>query len=35
VAFYSLSLLAAWLLIPYIAWVGIASYLNFRIWQMN
>ncbi len=35
VAFYPLSLLAAWLLIPYIAWVGLASYLNFRIWQMN
>jgi tryptophan-rich sensory protein len=35
VAFYSLSLLAAWLLIPYVAWVGLASYLNFRIWQMN
>jgi tryptophan-rich sensory protein len=35
VAFLPLSLLAAWLLIPYIAWVGFASYLNFRIWQMN
>jgi translocator protein len=35
VAFYSVSFLAAWLLIPYIAWVGFASYLNFRIWQMN
>ena len=35
VSFYPLSLLAAWLLIPYIAWVGLASYLNFRIWQMN
>jgi tryptophan-rich sensory protein len=35
VAFYSISFLAAWLLIPYIAWVGFASYLNFRIWQMN
>jgi translocator protein len=35
VAFYGVSLLAAWLLIPYIAWVGFASYLNFRIWQMN
>jgi len=35
VAFYSVSLLAAWLLIPYIAWIGFASYLNFRIWQMN
>jgi len=35
VAFYSISFLAAWLLIPYIAWVTFASYLNFRIWQMN
>jgi tryptophan-rich sensory protein len=35
VAFYAISFLAAWLLIPYIAWVGFASYLNFRIWQMN
>jgi tryptophan-rich sensory protein len=35
VAFYSVSFLAAWLLIPYIAWVSFASYLNFRIWQMN
>jgi translocator protein len=35
VAFLHLSLLAAWLLIPYVAWVAFASYLNFRIWQMN
>ena len=35
VAFYPFSLLAAWLLIPYVAWVAFASYLNFRIWQMN
>ncbi|HXO92512.1 MAG TPA: TspO/MBR family protein [Candidatus Acidoferrum sp.] len=35
VAFLSISFLAAWLLIPYIVWVGFASYLNFRIWQMN
>jgi benzodiazapine receptor len=35
VAFLPLSLLAAWLLIPYIVWVAFASYLNFRIWQMN
>ena len=35
VAFLPISLLAAWLLIPYLAWVGFASYLNFRIWQMN
>lgn len=35
VAFYPLSLLAAWLLLPYVVWVAFASYLNFRIWQMN
>jgi len=35
VAFYHFSLLAAWLLIPYVVWVAFASYLNFRIWQMN
>jgi translocator protein len=35
VAFLPISLLAAWLLIPYLGWVFFASYLNFRIWQMN
>src|SRR2546428_154300 len=35
VAFSSLSFLAAWLLIPYVVWVAFASYLNFRIWQLN
>lgn len=35
VAFLPISLLAAWLLVPYLAWVAFASYLNFRIWQMN
>jgi translocator protein len=35
VAFLPMSLLAAWLLIPYLGWVLFASYLNFRIWQMN
>jgi len=35
VAFLPISLLAAWLLIPYLVWVAFASYLNFRIWQMN
>ena len=34
-AFLPLSFLAAWLLIPYAIWVAFASYLNFRIWQMN
>jgi benzodiazapine receptor len=35
VAFYPLSRLAAWLLVPYAVWVAFASYLNFRIWQLN
>ncbi len=35
VAFLPISLLAAWLLMPYLGWVFFASYLNFRIWQMN
>jgi benzodiazapine receptor len=35
VAFLPLSLLAAWLLIPHVVWVAFASYLNFRIWQLN
>lgn len=34
-AFLPLSFLAAWLLFPYAVWVAFASYLNFRIWQMN
>lgn len=35
VAFLPISFLAAWLLIPYLGAVGFASYLNFRIWQLN
>ena len=35
VAFLPLSFLAAWLLLPYAVWVIFASYLNFRIWQLN
>jgi tryptophan-rich sensory protein len=34
-AFLPISILAAWLLIPYLGWILFASYLNFRIWQMN
>ncbi len=30
-----LSFLAAWLLVPYAAWVTFASYLNYRVWEMN
>jgi tryptophan-rich sensory protein len=29
------SALAAWLLVPYAAWVTFASYLNYRVWAMN
>jgi len=30
-----ISPLAAWLLVPYAAWVTFASYLNYRVWEMN
>ncbi len=30
-----LSSLAAWLLVPFAAWVTFASYLNYRVWAMN
>jgi tryptophan-rich sensory protein len=30
-----LSVLAAWLLVPYVAWVSFATYLNYRVWAMN
>lgn len=33
--FFRVSKPAAWLLIPYIMWVGFASYLNFMIWRLN
>lgn len=26
---------AAWLLVPYAAWVTFAAYLNYRVWDMN
>lgn len=26
---------AAWLLVPYAAWVTFAAYLNYRVWEMN
>jgi tryptophan-rich sensory protein len=34
-SFYKISKTAAYLLIPYIAWVSFASYLNLAIWQLN
>lgn len=33
--FYLIHKTAAWLLIPYVLWVGFASILNFAIWWLN
>lgn len=33
--FWRVSSIATYLLIPYLAWVSFASYLNFTLWQMN
>lgn len=33
--FYKISKLAAWLNIPYLAWLIFAGYLNFAIWRRN
>jgi len=35
VAFAKVSKTAAFLLLPYLAWVSFASYLNFAIWSLN
>jgi tryptophan-rich sensory protein len=35
IAFARISKLAAWLLVPYIAWVTFATYLNHSIWMLN
>lgn len=35
IAFSKLSRLAAWLLVPYLAWVSFATYLNYSIWMLN
>ncbi len=34
-AFASVSAAAAWLMIPYLAWVTFASLLNFAVWRLN
>jgi benzodiazapine receptor len=34
-AFRSVSRAAAWLLTPYLAWVGFAAVLNFTLWRLN
>ena len=35
VAFYRLDRMAAWCLVPLVAWVAFASVLNIAIWQLN
>ena len=33
--FYPIDALAAWLLVPYLAWVTFAGALNLTVWQLN
>ncbi len=35
IAFYKISKKAAWLLVPYMIWVSVATLLNFYLWQLN
>jgi tryptophan-rich sensory protein len=35
IVFYAIKPLAGILLVPYIAWVTYASFLNFGIWRLN
>lgn len=35
IAFYKVRKGAAYLLIPYLAWVSFATYLNFALWRLN
>ncbi len=35
ILFSKISKKAAWLLVPYIAWVSFAIYLNYSIWALN
>lgn len=35
IAFARVSKAAAWLLLPYLAWVSFAAYLNWSIWLLN
>lgn len=34
-SFRKMSIIAAWLLVPYLAWVTFASYLNIAFWRLN
>ena len=33
--FHSVNVAAAWLLLPYLAWVTFAAALNFTVWRLN
>jgi tryptophan-rich sensory protein len=33
--FLTISRRAAWLMLPYLAWVTFAAYLNWGIWRLN
>ena len=35
VAFARVSKPAAWLLVPYLAWISFAAYLNYALWILN
>ena len=35
IAFRQVNRIAAWLLVPYLAWVSFAAALNFAFWRMN
>jgi len=35
ISFWNISHSAAVLLVPYLAWVSLAAYLNFMIWRLN
>lgn len=35
IAFWKVNRLAGFLLVPYLAWVSFAAFLNFTLWQMN
>jgi tryptophan-rich sensory protein len=35
ISFFRLRPLSGWLLVPYLAWVTFATYLNFMIWRLN
>lgn len=34
-AFFRVSKVAGWMLVPYLAWVTFAAFLNFTLWRLN